>query len=440
MPVAISVEHLSKQYQIGNLHRATTIGERVMQLVRHPFGIGERNTTTLEALKDVSFSVGAGEVLGIIGRNGAGKSTLLKILSRITRQTSGRIHVSGRVASLLEVGTGFHEELTGRENIYLCGSILGMPKKRISARLDEIIAFAGVEKFIDTPIKRYSSGMRLRLGFAVAANLESDILIVDEVLAVGDGEFQKKCLQSMENMHKGGRTVLFVSHNLPAVENLCSRTVWLDQGAVREDGAPHEVIQHYMETFAASTGQSLDLRTVATRQGSGRVRFTRLEYLDADKQPVGLIRTGDTLTLRIHYTVHEPVENPIFGCDIHTPLGTTAVQVHTYSNGFHIPLLVPGEHYIDVRISDLNLMPGRYYLSLYVANLGNLYHDLLEHCTVLDVEPSTRYGFVRGMTKNPIMVVASAWELPTVNGLASAAHDEANRLADPAGTAAPTGR
>src|SRR4029077_13066264 len=203
-----------------------------------------------------------------------------KVLSKITYPTSGRVKVRGRVAALLEVGTGFHEELTGRENIFLNGSILGMKKKEVEAKLDAIVDFAGVERFIDTPIKRYSSGMRLRLGFAVAAHLEPDVLIIDEVLAVGDAGFQKKCLDAMEEVRKGGRTVLFVSHNMAAVENLCSRGIWIDNGRIRQDGETSEVIQSYMGSFSEGKRTGFDLDKIQVRRGAGGARLTSLEFFD----------------------------------------------------------------------------------------------------------------------------------------------------------------
>lgn len=225
----IEVQGLSKRYQLGQAQHDQMLRERLVEMIKRPFG-GIKETESVWALRDVSFDADEGEVIGFVGRNGAGKSTLLKILSRITYPTSGEVKVNGRVASLLEVGTGFHDELTGRENIYLNGSILGMQKREVEQRFNAIVDFSGVEQFIDTPIKHYSSGMRLRLGFAVAAHLEPDVLIVDEVLAVGDAGFQKKCIQTMEGLRNSGRTVLFVSHNLAAVENLCSRGIWIDEG------------------------------------------------------------------------------------------------------------------------------------------------------------------------------------------------------------------
>jgi len=410
MSQAIVVENLSKQFQIGQAHRANMLREVLADLVRSPFRKSRSSQETLWALKNVSFTVEEGEVLGILGRNGAGKSTLLKTLSRVTRPTSGSVRVNGRVAALLEVGTGFHEELTGRENIYLCGSILGMQKKRIDAKLDAIIEFSGVEKFIDTPIKRYSSGMRLRLGFAVAANLESDIMIIDEVLAVGDGEFQKKCMRAMDDLHGSKRTVLFVSHNLAAIEHLCSRAIWIDGGQIRQDGPPKEVIEAYMATFAEAHSGTIDLSGVTSRRGSGNIRYTKIEFLDANRKPSEFIRSGDSVVMRLHYEAKKPLETPIFGVEIHTQLGTVVAQIHTYNSGFDIPYLPAGTGYIDLAIQELNLMPGRYYISLFIANLGYLFHDTLQHCAVLDIEPSTRYGLNRGLTSNPVICLACTWE------------------------------
>ena len=246
MSTVIKVENLSKQYRLGNVGAVTFKEDSIRSWAKirgkiDPFlEIGKENDRTIQddtkfvwSLKDINFEVKQGDVLGVIGSNGAGKSTLLKILSKVTAPTTGSVKVKGRIASLLEVGTGFHPELTGRENIYLNGAILGMRKQEITRKLDEIIAFAGVEKYVDTPVKRYSSGMYVRLAFAVAAHLESEILIVDEVLAVGDGEFQKKCLGKMGDISKGeGRTVLFVSHNMVSIQNLCNKSIYLDRKSV----------------------------------------------------------------------------------------------------------------------------------------------------------------------------------------------------------------
>ena len=260
----IRVENLSKQYRIGKREPYETLRDTVANVIRAPIRklLGNRSSAEhIWALRDVSFTVQRGETVGIIGRNGAGKSTLLKILSRVTEPTSGRVKLYGRVASLLEVGTGFHWELTGRENIFLNGSILGMRRAEIKQRFDEIVAFAEIEKFLDTPVKRYSSGMYLRLAFAVAAHLEPEILLVDEVLAVGDANFQRKCLSKMEDVGRQGRTVLFVSHNMPAVTRLCPRAILLDGGKVISDGPSNQVVSSYLTS---------GLGTTAAREWLGR--------------------------------------------------------------------------------------------------------------------------------------------------------------------------
>src|SRR5687767_11085985 len=251
MKPIIRVEGLSKLYYLGGSGAVySTLRETVMEVARKPLSYlrGNSNAELLWALKEVSFDVMPGDVVGIIGRNGAGKSTLLKVLSRIVEPTEGRVELYGRVASLLEVGTGFHPELTGRENIYLNGSILGMTRREIETKFDEIVAFAEVEKFIDTPVKRYSSGMYVRLAFAVAGHLEPEILVVDEVLAVGDAAFQKKCLGKMRDVASMGRTVIFVSHNLPAITRLCERVILLDEGKVLHDGTSYQVVRTYLNS------------------------------------------------------------------------------------------------------------------------------------------------------------------------------------------------
>src|SRR3984885_568933 len=267
MTESVTVEHLSKSYKRGALRQETQLRDQLVRVLRQPFR-RRAPTQILWALRDVSFTVQEGEVVGIIGRNGAGKSTLLKVLSKITHPSSGRVRARGRVAALLEVGAGFHEELTGRENIFLNGSVMGMKKKEVNAKLEAIVEFSGMQRFIDTPIKRYSSGMRSRLGFAVAAHPDPDVLIVDEVLAVGDAAFQKKCISAMHDLRGGGRTVLFVSHNMSAVENLCSRGIWLAHGQVQQDGPVHNVIEAYMSSFASAESASNALTTTDGRRGS----------------------------------------------------------------------------------------------------------------------------------------------------------------------------
>jgi lipopolysaccharide transport system ATP-binding protein len=249
MSVILEIENISKKFKIyHNKQPYLSLRDTIVDAIKHPSKVFQTETEEFWALKDVSFTVNEGESIGIIGKNGAGKSTLLKILSRITPPTKGKITLRGRVASLLEVGTGFHPELTGRENVYFNGAILGMKRSEIKRKFDEIVAFAGVEKFIDTPLKHYSSGMQLRLAFAVAAFLEAEILVVDEVLAVGDAEFQKKCLGKMEDVAKNeGRTVLFVSHNMGYIENFCSKSILLDNGIMKGFNKTSAIIKNYLE-------------------------------------------------------------------------------------------------------------------------------------------------------------------------------------------------
>ena len=391
MTRCIEIQSLCKKYRIGKLQHDLMLREQLIQFVRKPFNRGSAGGETVWALRDVSFHVDEGEVIGIIGRNGAGKSTLLKILSRITYPTSGAVKVRGRIASLLEVGTGFHDELTGRENVYLNGSILGMKKREVDRHFDAIVDFSGVEQFIDTPIKRYSSGMRLRLGFAVAAHLDPDVLVVDEVLAVGDAGFQKKCIKAMDELRSSGRTVFFVSHNLAAVENLCSRGIWLDAGSIQMDGAAKEVILSYMRSFASGQLSGSGPLETENRLGNGEIRYTRIEYLSPDGTPCGIVRSGDPLVIRFHYRAPKPIRDPNFGFRIFTPTGTLVTEAAHWLHGIHIPKVGPGEGYIDVEIDSLNLVPAQYQLSLWITGHGGalVYDGDLR--VALDVEVTDVY-------------------------------------------------
>jgi len=396
MEFSLKVDAISKQYRIGQLFRENMLRDAVVNFVKHPFV--KKSKETIWALKDVSFEIKKGETLGIIGRNGAGKSTLLKVLSKITYPSSGSLKVHGRIASLLEVGTGFHLELTGRENIYMNGSILGMKKKEIDKRIDEIIEFSGIGNFIDTPVKRYSSGMRLRLGFAVAAHLIADILLIDEILAVGDAGFQKKCLNAMGGLSSGGRTVLFVSHNMAAVENLCQRVIWIDDGKVKKDGDSKEVIRSYLETFSNGDYSNFDLDKIENRSGNGAIRFSGMEFLDLKGNPKNIIQTGDSLIVRLHYYSENGVRNLHFALELYTVLGTKVTSLNTWASGFEIQKLPWGEGYIDVEIDSLNIVANRYYVSLWAASAGNLWYDKLDYCAMLDVEQSDFYNSGREMS------------------------------------------
>jgi lipopolysaccharide transport system ATP-binding protein len=309
----ISVRTLGKRYRIGaSGPRYKTLRESLAYAFRpgrrvRDHAIGLKETGLLWALREVSFDVSTGEIVGVIGRNGAGKSTLLKILTRITAPTEGEVELCGRVGSLLEVGTGFHPELTGRENIYLNGAVLGMLRREVKAKFDQIIAFAEVERFIDTPVKHYSSGMYMRLAFAVAAHLEPEILLVDEVLAVGDSEFQKKCLGKMDEVARSGRTVLFVSHNLAAVQQLCTRGVVLEQGRLGFDGSVQAAIEYYMAANQGlSASSALDARS--DRQGDGSLRFTRVHLCDDLGRPIEQILSGQYVRFVFQYEAQQALE------------------------------------------------------------------------------------------------------------------------------------
>lgn len=339
--VALHIENLGKMYRIGGpqeryqtfrdaLAKAATAPIRRARDLLHGQAYGAANLKEeIWALKDVSFDVKHGEVVGIIGRNGAGKSTLLKVLSRITEPTTGYAEIYGRVGALLEVGTGFHPELTGRENIYLSGAILGMSRNDIDRKFDEIVAFAGVEKFIDTPVKHYSSGMGLRLGFAVAAHLEPEILVVDEVLAVGDAEFQKKCLGKMSKVASEGRTVLFVSHNMAAVQTMCSRAVWLQEGQVVEQGLTRQVVANYLNHAVKNTTDQL-YADKAISPGNDRIRVRRIRVSPAEGDLTAPISMITPIQLEFEYWNHQPTFLNL-SLHVYTAEGTVAfstVPVH----------------------------------------------------------------------------------------------------------------
>lgn len=357
---AIRIDGLWKEYVIGGRQSSgQSFRETVTDLLTTPFrrlagqAPAEPEEDRFWALRDVSFEVQPGEVVGIIGRNGAGKSTLLKILSRITAPTKGGIEINGRIASLLEVGTGFHAELTGRENVFLNGAILGMTRAEIRSKFDEIVDFSGVEKFIDTPVKRYSSGMQVRLAFAVAAHLDPEILLVDEVLAVGDAEFQKKCLNKMEGVVESGRTILFVSHNMSSVRLLCKRGVMLSSGSVASIGPIEEVTQLYLKDNETQTLQTGDAPSHATACiASVEATTASLTYGDSLKLHCAIVARQE-MSAGIEVEVHDELEGPLI-------YASTAPMY-----GEEIPLAV-GVNYVDLTIGPLPLARGRYSVYLWL--------------------------------------------------------------------------
>lgn len=307
--LVIDVQNLGKMYHIGALQeRNDTLRDAIVEGARSTFrrNLNPGGTEDFWAVKDVSFQVNRGEVLGVIGRNGAGKSTLLKLLSRITTPTEGEIRVKGRVGTLLEVGTGFHPELSGRENIYMNGAILGMTRQEINKKFDEIVAFSEIEKFIDTPVKRYSSGMYIRLAFSVAAHLESDILLVDEVLAVGDVAFQRKCLGKMGDIAEGGRTIVFVSHNMATIQSMCERGIVMDAGGIAYNGDIDSAVQSYL-TMLEEHIDTTDLYYRTDRSGGEKFRYSAVQFYDTKTGlPVNSLLSGQDVTIKLQYDCREP--------------------------------------------------------------------------------------------------------------------------------------
>lgn len=409
---AIEVVGLGKKYLLGEREQYQALRDVLSSAPRRLVGRARRTNGQSSArphtwaLRNVDFAVPPGEVLGIIGHNGAGKSTLLKILSRITRPTEGRAVMRGRIGSLLEVGSGFHPELTGAENIQLNGAILGMSRSEIRDRFDEIVAFSGVEQFLQTPVKRYSTGMYMRLAFAVAAHLEPEILVIDEVLAVGDAEFQRKCIGRMNELSRGhGRTVLFVSHNLDAVKQLCPRSIWLDNGRVRADGPTTDVINGYLEQHVATAtaGSWIDVRD-ARRIGTGEVRFERVRF-DGTDDPQGLPRPGGRLRVELVVTAHRPVKVSSLAVRVSMPGGPVLVVADPVIDS-DLPMdLDVGTHRLQVEIESLMLSPGSYTIGLWLARGGSgrawSVFDSIEDAIHLDLEAEPGTEALRGQGAVP---------------------------------------
>jgi lipopolysaccharide transport system ATP-binding protein len=391
MTPAIKIENLSKQYRLGLVGTGTLIDDinRWWHLIRgkeDPYlQIGDTNDRTSKgnsdyiwALKNINIEIPQGEVLGIIGKNGAGKSTLLKILSKVTGPTTGSITYKGRIGSLLEVGTGFNPELTGCENIYLNGAILGMRKREIDRKLDEIIDFSGCERYIDTPVKRYSSGMTVRLGFAVAAFLEPEILVVDEVLAVGDAEFQKKAIGKMQNISKQeGRTVLFVSHNLNSILQLCNNTILFDKGLLKTYDKTKVVIEKYL-----SDSENNNFHRI----GSRNIIFTKYELLQDS------VSLSEDLTVNLSLKCNEIVDKIDISLDIRNENFEFVAHVNNHDALFYIDQIIKNKDNLDIQVivKNINLAPGLYYISLWMGDNYNNWFDYIENCLKFRVYQGTQ--------------------------------------------------
>jgi lipopolysaccharide transport system ATP-binding protein len=402
MKPIITVDRLSKRYRIGATQASySTLRESLTGALKSPAKFlkrnGRKSANTIWALRNASFEVMPGEVVGVIGRNGAGKSTLLKILSRITEPTTGHVDLYGRVGSLLEVGTGFHAELTGRENTYLSGAILGMQKREIKRSFDEIVAFAEIEKFIDTPVKHYSSGMYMRLAFSVAAHLDPEILLVDEVLAVGDASFQRKCLGKMDSVAKKGRTVVFVSHNMGAISHLCTVGMFLEAGEVAFYGNTVEAVERYTHKRLGLQDSQDDRLPHVVYQAPEKpdgadFAVTRVEVLDLKGEPKPVIATWDDLVLRVWFYSGRYVHRASVVLELAAPEGSKLLLLSTQPDG-RLPLeFEPGEHYVDCIIEKIPFAAGEYILGAGLAcpNVEWLWRR--SELTSLTIVPRDVYG------------------------------------------------
>jgi ABC-type polysaccharide/polyol phosphate transport system ATPase subunit len=379
---AVTVEGVSKRFRLYH-DRNQSLKAAVMRG-------GRARYEEFWALKDISFAVPTGSTFGLIGENGSGKSTLLKCMARILRPDEGRITTNGKVSALLELGAGFHPELSGRDNVYLNGAILGLGRKDVARRFDEIVSFAGLERFIDTPVKNYSSGMYVRLGFSVAINVEPDLLLVDEVLAVGDEQFQRRCADKFAELKRSGRTIVLVSHSLGSVSSMCDSVAWLDHGVLQHVGDPSDVVDEYLTSVqddqASQPGEG-------ARWGSGEARVAQIEVLGCGDGEA--VRTGDAVTFRFSYHTTERIERPVFGMAVHALDGTVISGPNTKDAGM-IPDAIEGDGHVDLVLDRLMLLPGTYNVSCAITDSEALhvfdFRNRAIRFTVAPGAPHESYG------------------------------------------------
>jgi lipopolysaccharide transport system ATP-binding protein len=416
----ITVENLGKKFTISHqqqdsyatLRDSLAQGVKSLLTIFQDSKVHKLNASQEEfwALSDVSFEIQQGDRVGVMGRNGAGKSTLLKLLSRIMEPTTGRIRIKGRMASLLEVGTGFHPELTGRENIYLNGAILGMSKTEIQRKFDEIVAFAETEKFLDTPVKRYSSGMYVRLAFAVAAHLEPDILIIDEVLAVGDARFQKKCLGKMENIsEQEGRTVLFVSHNMAAISQLCNKGLLLEEGRVKLAGDIDKVTQEYAN-FEMTTAGFIDLEHYPSRKGCGDITVKWAKIFNADGVITSDFSLGQDLNIQFAVNTERQIQNIRFSVQIKTSAGFPVCNMVDVDSGFQIGT-IDGFSIYNITLKDIRFYPDVYSIGFWIGNTeSDLTYDYVEDCLAFQIVDSGQLTLRPLPRSTGLLFLTPVWE------------------------------
>ena len=389
--VALEVNHLTKSFRV---HSEKT--NSLKQLITRRSGSRYEEFT---AVKDVTFDVREGEVFGVIGQNGSGKSTLLKCMAGILQPNQGTVTVHKRMSALLELGAGFHPELSGRENVFLNAAILGMGRKEIAGRFDEIVEFSGLENFIDAPVKTYSSGMYVRLAFAVAINVDPRLLIVDEILAVGDVTFQQRCLEKFVDFRNDGRTIVLVTHDLGSVKNMCDRAIWLTHGVVTGEGDPAELVEAYTEMMLGNRNRNAD---GSVRRGSGELQIERVEmFVEGNEEPVKRFRTGNNIRLRLHYRADKPVPRPVFGFSIEHLGGATVTSPCTRDVGL-IPDRVVGEGFVEIALNNVALLPGTYDMHTTVSDFNRQHeYDVLHLALRFDVMTGKPYETVGLMTMAP---------------------------------------
>ena len=373
--VTVEADHVSKKFKLVH-ERNQSIKAAIMR--------GRRTISEdFWALRDVSFQVHRGETFGLIGENGSGKSTMLKCLTRILRPNEGSVRVEGKVSALLELGAGFHPELSGRENVFLNGAILGLSQKELRTRFDEIVDFAGIEQFIDEPVKNYSSGMYVRLGFSVAINVDPDVLFVDEVLAVGDEAFQRKCNEKFAELRRAGKTIVLVSHGMAGVQSLCDRVAWFSHGQLMQIGKPREVIEAY--TGTVQTDRQVD-EEGHNRWGSGEGRITDVRFVDPSGERATRIRSGEPATLRLNYEMSGPIEQPVFGIAISTLEGFQVTGPNS-RDGDCVPQALQGRGHVDINFDPVMLLPGSYDLSVSLHDFAGLHaYDVRQNVLRFDVQ------------------------------------------------------
>jgi len=411
MTAMIEVRGLSKQYRLGGQHAVyRSLREDIVRQVTRLFReqTPRRSNEVFWALEDVSFQIGEGEVVGIIGRNGAGKSTLLKILARITLPTQGSARLFGRLGSILEVGTGFHPELTGRENIFLSGTVLGMRRAEVANKLDEIVAFSEIERFLDTPVKHYSSGMYVRLAFSVAAHLDPEILLVDEVLAVGDAAFQKKCLGKMEAAGGSGRTILFVSHNMTAIQKLCRRTIWIDNGRIAEVGDTRDVVARYMET-SGGRFDSADGLPGGEESGLG---IRKVTILDDRERATTVIEPLQAFTVEIHFRARQRIARPYFWIGISSQFGSLFSASMLFDD--LRPQFIEGSGVLRCRFHGVRLLPQTYSVSLGVRdeNGMNILVPTIHNAALFNIVGSAEDFVMNGEIADSLLGNSAPMQVP----------------------------